>query len=131
MSTPAQRLARSSLSSSSVQRVTPSEPARQAKKNDEKQDNTNLHDSIKEVTAAIDDYCKTAAPHNHKKHRRQLTSKGTFQGNYKHSYGSLYYSFPPNYCFSANLGSPLSNFSEEGVIFLDFLYYLPKCSIDS
>ena len=89
VSTPAQRLARSTLSakhlssSSSQQRITPSEQTRQTKKNDEKQDNTHLHDSIKEVTAAIDDYCKTTVPNNHKKPRRQLSSKGTFQGNYK------------------------------------------------
>ena len=85
VSTPAQRLAGSSirakpLSSSSQARVLPSEPARQSKKNDDKKDNTDLHDSIKKVTNAIDDYCKTKAPAQHKRTRRQLSSKGTFQG---------------------------------------------------
>ena len=81
LNTPTQRLAVSTIRtkplSSSSARVTPSEPDRQSK---EKHDNTALHDSIKEVTAAIDDYCKTTAPSHHRRSRRQLASKGTFQG---------------------------------------------------
>jgi len=85
ISTPAQRLAVSTIrvrhvSSSSQARVTPSEPGRQSKNVEEKKSNTDLHDSIKKVTNAIDDYCKTSTGSPHKKSRRKLSSKGTFQG---------------------------------------------------
>ena len=40
-----------------------------------KHDNTALHESIKQVTGAIDDFCKSS-----KRSRRPLTSKGTYEG---------------------------------------------------
>ena len=70
------------MSSSSQARVTPSEPGRQSKNVEEKKSNTDLHDSIKKVTNAIDDYCKTSTGSPHKKSRRKLSSKGTFQGKF-------------------------------------------------
>jgi len=82
ISTPAQRLAKSTirrkpLSSASLARVTPSDPSRLSK---DAHDNTALHDSIKQVTTAIDDYCKTTDHSQQRRGRRQLASKGTFEG---------------------------------------------------
>jgi len=94
ISTPAQRLATSTIRarhlSSSQARVTPSEPVRSIRKKEEKKDNTELHDSIKEVTDAIDNYCNinatpsataaTTTMKKHKNNKRRLSSKGTFEG---------------------------------------------------
>ena len=44
-------------------------------KTEPKLDNSALHESIKQVTCAIDDYCKSS-----KRSRRHLTSKGTYEG---------------------------------------------------
>jgi len=85
ISTPAQRLANSSIrpssatSASSRKKVTISDYGdfyREKRDNTEqKNDNSALHESIKQVTVAIDDYCKST-----KRNRRPLTSKGTYEG---------------------------------------------------
>jgi len=79
VTTPAQRLAVSSIKK-------PSTSPRQSQGQDSydyfkrekakpKHDNTALHESIKQVTGAIDDFCKSS-----KRSRRPLTSKGTYEG---------------------------------------------------
>jgi len=84
ISTPAQRLATSSIRPNSVsstyRRKVISDysdfyKSKKREKSPPKYDNTALHDSIKQVTVAIDDYCKSS-----KRNRRPLTSKGTYEG---------------------------------------------------
>jgi len=45
------------------------------KKSEPKQDNSALHESIKQVTVAIDDFCKSS-----KRSRKPLRSRGTYEG---------------------------------------------------
>jgi len=86
ISNPAQRLASSSIRPNSANNATSRrKPVKisdysdfyqeKREKSVPKQDNSALHESIKQVTVAIDDYCKSS-----KRSRRPLTSKGTYEG---------------------------------------------------